>query len=497
MKKRTSFKEKGITLIALIVTIIVLLILAGVTIATITGNRGIISKAKDSTSKYTQRQAEEQATILMQEYAMENAEKGTRIGDFLEEKKTKEKVIDGYKVNENGSVDIIKDKYIISFDKNLALTDFTDTSTLPKDTDTMIYHFENIPEDAIQFTVTKDNRGKVGFKGVENEELIIPCAFKDSDGKWYKVVEFKSGCFQETNVKDVTLPYGITKISDGLFYGCKELVSVKAFDGVTSVGSGSFSGCTNLTTASIPNSVTFISSGAFNNCTRLQSIQIPNSVTSIGDNAFFNCTSLTSLVFPDSIETIGSSAFSGTGLTEINLPKSIKLINPGAFNNCNNVQTININCDTLEIKDRVFGIGGNIKEIYISGNTIVTGSCPFQVKNGKDIVITIRCKSANLQSVLIGCLENGNTTIKSVNITSDELKMANVFNLSHCTIENLTLDCNKASFGTYTITGTAVKNLNFKGTKEKWQQFEFASNWIMPPDAVKVVHCTDGDLALQ
>ena len=42
-KKRTS----GITLIALIVTIIVLLILAGVTIATLTGkNRNIIASAK-------------------------------------------------------------------------------------------------------------------------------------------------------------------------------------------------------------------------------------------------------------------------------------------------------------------------------------------------------------------------------------------------------------------------------------------------------------------
>ena len=36
-----SLKEKGITLIALVVTIIILLILAGVTIGMITGNRGL------------------------------------------------------------------------------------------------------------------------------------------------------------------------------------------------------------------------------------------------------------------------------------------------------------------------------------------------------------------------------------------------------------------------------------------------------------------------
>ena len=46
---RFKTKEaKGITLIALVITIIVLLILAGVTIATLTGDNGILSKANDS-----------------------------------------------------------------------------------------------------------------------------------------------------------------------------------------------------------------------------------------------------------------------------------------------------------------------------------------------------------------------------------------------------------------------------------------------------------------
>ena len=37
--------SKGITLIALVITIIVLLILAGVTIATLTGDNGILTQA--------------------------------------------------------------------------------------------------------------------------------------------------------------------------------------------------------------------------------------------------------------------------------------------------------------------------------------------------------------------------------------------------------------------------------------------------------------------
>lgn len=45
MKKQ---KNQGITLIALVVTIIVLLILAGISIATLTGDNGLIKNARKS-----------------------------------------------------------------------------------------------------------------------------------------------------------------------------------------------------------------------------------------------------------------------------------------------------------------------------------------------------------------------------------------------------------------------------------------------------------------
>ena len=50
-KKQKRRKEKGITLVALVVTIIVLIILAGVSIAMLTGDNGIIKKVKDAKTK--------------------------------------------------------------------------------------------------------------------------------------------------------------------------------------------------------------------------------------------------------------------------------------------------------------------------------------------------------------------------------------------------------------------------------------------------------------
>ncbi len=45
-KKNNKFSNRGITLIALVITIIVLLILTGVTIATLTGENGLLRKGK-------------------------------------------------------------------------------------------------------------------------------------------------------------------------------------------------------------------------------------------------------------------------------------------------------------------------------------------------------------------------------------------------------------------------------------------------------------------
>lgn len=52
-------KEKAITLIALVITIIVLLILAGVSIATLTGQNGLLTKANTAKIKQSHAQVEE------------------------------------------------------------------------------------------------------------------------------------------------------------------------------------------------------------------------------------------------------------------------------------------------------------------------------------------------------------------------------------------------------------------------------------------------------
>ena len=60
---KTNFYNKGITLIALVVTIIILLILVGVTISQISGENGLIRKAKEAVEKYKNASEEEQIQL--------------------------------------------------------------------------------------------------------------------------------------------------------------------------------------------------------------------------------------------------------------------------------------------------------------------------------------------------------------------------------------------------------------------------------------------------
>ena len=64
---------KGITLIALVITIVVLLILAGVSINLLLGDNGIITKAKEAKDSYSKSAVKEKVGFLLNEYEIDKA----------------------------------------------------------------------------------------------------------------------------------------------------------------------------------------------------------------------------------------------------------------------------------------------------------------------------------------------------------------------------------------------------------------------------------------
>ena len=107
-KLKAKTREKGITLIALVITIIVLLILAGITINSVIGSKGILNNAKKATTAYTNAEAKEKAALILQEYEIQKAAAEAEgktpesEEDFLKRKKDNGD-IDDYKINGDGT----------------------------------------------------------------------------------------------------------------------------------------------------------------------------------------------------------------------------------------------------------------------------------------------------------------------------------------------------------------------------------------------------------
>ena len=75
-KAKSFDKNKGITLIALVITIIVLLILAGVSIATLTGQNGILTRANDAKEQTEKASVKEQAQLDIANWVADKMKNG-------------------------------------------------------------------------------------------------------------------------------------------------------------------------------------------------------------------------------------------------------------------------------------------------------------------------------------------------------------------------------------------------------------------------------------
>ena len=88
MKKEIKNKqEKGITLIALVVTIVVLLILAGVSLNLVIGNDGIMKRAKEAKNRYAEAQTNEEKQL-------------NELANGIDEMETEIKKVDGVPIPE-------------------------------------------------------------------------------------------------------------------------------------------------------------------------------------------------------------------------------------------------------------------------------------------------------------------------------------------------------------------------------------------------------------
>ncbi len=106
LKMKGRNENKGITLIALVITIIVLLILAAVSIATLTGENGILSKASSATDNTKDAEEDERVKLAVATALSDNLGEGLTtetLKGSLENEFGKDKVVLGTNEDENAT----------------------------------------------------------------------------------------------------------------------------------------------------------------------------------------------------------------------------------------------------------------------------------------------------------------------------------------------------------------------------------------------------------
>ena len=134
----------------------------------------------------------------------------------------------------------------------------------------------------------------------------------------HTVKELGKGVFGDnSNIKTVSIPRGISVIPEEAFIRCENLKTVNIPPSVTSIEASAFRG-TAIETIYLPSSLKKLGSGAFYLCSNLKTVNIPSCET-IEGRAFMQCPQLTSITLPSNLRYAGEQLFERTPITNIKL----------------------------------------------------------------------------------------------------------------------------------------------------------------------------------
>ena len=175
---------------------------------------------------------------------------------------------------------------------------------------------------------------------------------------------------KKDDIKEYSIPTGVTGIVGGAFERCEELESIEISEGVKWIGSNAFEGCKGLKSIEIPEGVTSIERETFLLCEGLKNITIPSSVSSIAMRAFNCCINLESINIPKGVTSIERETFTACyNLTKIVIPDSVESIKESAFSICYNLGNMSISDNVRKIENSAFAQSNVI--IYTTPNSEV------------------------------------------------------------------------------------------------------------------------------
>ena len=419
--------EKGITLIALVVTIVVLLILAGISISMLTGENGVITQARKSKEATEQARVEELVSVaigsvIVKNDGVVNGITPKMVADQINED---EKRSDVYAENETtfptniifpkenrkaeanlNSKNTNDPNYSVSVDESdIAPVDLFDYEIIDNG-ETGALTLSSLPTKTVKITRVKpqycnaegfnpdtymndyiDTNYEIIYNGTKiKDKLIVPYqvdgkyVLNGVEGELYRIVEvnLRSDSSRGDSwpvVNKVIYPNTVKKIyangAENGNYGFGGTRIVESFVlpvNLEEIGDNTFKFCSELTSMVIPENVTSIGDYAFYGCTGLTNVTMQNSVTNIGCGAFSKCNKLSNITLSNNLKSIKTYAFYGCEkLTQITIPDSVEVIKYYAFEECSGLTTITVGKNVASIGPDAFKYCSNLTTVNYRG----------------------------------------------------------------------------------------------------------------------------------
>ncbi len=435
-KIKNSMNDKAITLIALVVTIVVLLILAAVSISMLTGENGIINQASKSKTNTDIGMEKDFINLAMSAIKTNKLSKGDDsavTSDELQKeinKYTKDATVTGtgiltveynsgrkYEVDGNGSIL----EYGESYDGMYSVPGLEG-----KIAPTEIFEYElvsNSESASIELSELPVKKAKItGIKGIYCNSLEGG-VYNPETGEYVNThyeIKYDNKTISDTLVVPYQVEGKYVKDPDTGTYGNEnEFYTITEAQINCVCGSDGWRGVSlpKIKTIIFPNTITKIvgkgGSNAYNptlervvlpnklveigdecfSSTKIANITIPDTVTYIGKYAFAGCTNLTNIIIPDSVTNIEIGILSEcNSLTNVTIPNGVTNIGKYAFGYCRNLTSIKLPTSVSSISEDAFYGCDNLKTIIIKrnpGDTTKISGEPWGATNANVMYIEI------------------------------------------------------------------------------------------------------------
>lgn len=483
MKKKSIINNEGITLIALVVSIVVMLILSAISLNATIGQNGIINQARKSKLKQEEAQVETDVSsalsaLDMEYYQKVSSDSGisiTSIYNIAGLSKYLNGKVNGFSYNKNGTTTIFytteKGSYTVRISQGQTTTytgirlEKNETAnvklargekiTLSFDENTEII-WKTEKSDILQVDsktgeVTRISGGTATINGYVKEDdgtetIITTVVITDENSEIAKdentensTSEMNIGASGE-NVKAYFVPRedggktliikGNGELSETINFTEEDKNSIKEIifsDGITKI-TRNFNNLPNLEEVTIPKSVNSIETKAFADNSKFS---ILNYDAENCDMNLINERNDTTRIF------VYKSPFYGSSISQVNIGENVKII-PKGFLTDQKLTSLSIPSNVTEIGELAFIRNSNLTELNLEDGIVNINARSFEECNIKRLIVP-----KTIQNIGYGAFEYNfnleNLRFNTINYTSGG------YPFGQCKIKNLSfeVDSNK------------------------------------------------------